>query len=93
MLGLLTFTEIPEANKPILYIMVGSLGTAWATVMAFYFGTTKSSAEHSAALNDQMSKITDFAVSPGAVTAPDAPQTVINNNSPASVDNNLYKGS
>lgn len=96
MLGLLTFAEIPESNKPVLYIMVGSLGTAWATVMAFYFGTTKSSAEHSATLNDQMSKITDFAVSPGSVTTPDTPQpapTVINNNSPTSVDNNLYKGS
>lgn len=76
MLALLTFTEIPEANKPILYIMVGSLGTAWATVMAFYFGTTKQSAEHSAVLNNQMAKITDFAVSPGSVTTPDATTTV-----------------
>jgi hypothetical protein len=69
--------------------------------MAFYYGTTQSSAVHSANLNDQMAKITDFAVSPGSVTSgSDGSQNVtvqstpavnVTNNAPA--DPSLYKGS
>ena len=42
-LGLLVFHGKPEQGGDALMIMVGSLGGAWSTVMAFYFGTTSGS--------------------------------------------------
>lgn len=42
-LGLLVFHGKPEQGGDALMIMVGSLGGAWSTVMAFYFGTTSNS--------------------------------------------------
>ena len=41
----LMFVQVPEPNKPIVYMMIGSLGTAWIGAMQYYHGTTKSSGE------------------------------------------------
>ena len=44
--GLLTsllFLSIPDANKAIIYTMVGVLGTAWIGATGYYFGTTAGS--------------------------------------------------
>lgn len=35
--------DVPAANKDMLNIMLGSLGTAWITCVAFYFGSSSSS--------------------------------------------------
>jgi len=35
----------PETNKDILIYMLGSLNSAWVGIMAYYFGTTRSSKE------------------------------------------------
>ena len=43
LLGLLVWKAIPESNSELLYILVGSLGTMVATIIAFYFGSSKSS--------------------------------------------------
>lgn len=43
-LGGLYFVEIPEANKSTIYLMLGSLGTVWIAAMAYYHGTSRSSA-------------------------------------------------
>jgi len=37
------FHVIPEANKAVLYTMVGSLGAAWLGCVNYYYGTTKGS--------------------------------------------------
>ena len=39
----LMFGSIPLANKDILFIMFGTMGTAWAGVLAYYFSTTAGS--------------------------------------------------
>ena len=44
------FHQIPEANKAIVYSMIGSLGTAWIGVVSYFYG-----ASHSA--KDAMSMI------------------------------------
>lgn len=45
--GLLWFLlrrEIPQGSKDVLNVMLGSLGSAWLSVVAYYFGTTAGSA-------------------------------------------------
>ena len=45
--GLLSYMlkyNIPEANKPILFAMVGSLGSAWTGCCAFFYGASKGDA-------------------------------------------------
>jgi hypothetical protein len=44
----LIFCNIPESNKAIFYSLVGSLGTAWAASIHFWFGDTTSSADKTA---------------------------------------------
>jgi hypothetical protein len=39
----LMFVSIPADSKAILYVLTGSLGTAWTGVTAYYFGSTKGS--------------------------------------------------
>jgi hypothetical protein len=41
----LMFIEVPEANKAIVFMMLGSIATAWAASMSYYHGTSKSSQE------------------------------------------------
>lgn len=44
LLAALMFVDIPATSKEVLYVMVGTLGTAWTGVFAYYFGSTKGSA-------------------------------------------------
>ena len=37
---LLVINFLPEANQSILNIMVGSLGTAWVSIVNYYFGSS-----------------------------------------------------
>jgi len=34
---------IPEANKPLIHVMLGSLGTAWISAMTYFFGSSTGS--------------------------------------------------
>lgn len=38
--GLMMFSEQAQEASEVLFILVGSLGTAWTNVMAYYFGST-----------------------------------------------------
>lgn len=42
-LGVFMFAEIPKASETVLNIMLGSLGTAWTSIIGFYFGSSRSS--------------------------------------------------
>jgi hypothetical protein len=41
----LMFGEIPAGTKEVLYIMLGTLGTAWTGVISYYYGSTHGSVE------------------------------------------------
>lgn len=47
--------DVPNANKDVLNIMLGSLGTAWITIVSYYFGSSSGSAEK----NEQIRNLTD----------------------------------
>ncbi|OAD17123.1 hypothetical protein [Achromobacter insolitus] len=40
MLSVMVFAAIPAASKEPLYILLGSLGTAWTSIISYYFGST-----------------------------------------------------
>lgn len=40
MLSVMAFAEIPPGSKEPLYILLGSLGTAWTAIISYYFGST-----------------------------------------------------
>lgn len=42
---LLMFGDIPTSSREVLYIMLGTLGTAWTGCISYYFGSTSSSSE------------------------------------------------
>jgi len=46
-LAALMFGTVPAGTKEVLYIMLGTLGTAWTGVISYYFGSTSGSAEKS----------------------------------------------
>ena len=45
LLGFMLKHDIPAANKDVLNIMLGSLGGAWVSIIAYYFGSSKGSAD------------------------------------------------
>lgn len=46
---MLTHT-VPNDSKDVLNIMLGALGTAWITVVAYFYGSSSGSAAKTAAL-------------------------------------------
>ena len=43
MILLLMFFEVPDANKSAVNILIGAIGGSFTTVIAYYFGSSKSS--------------------------------------------------
>lgn len=40
LLGLMTFRVLPDANKDVLNILLGSLGTGWTMILSYYYGAS-----------------------------------------------------
>lgn len=50
LLGWMMYKAPPEGSRDILNIMLGSLGTGWVTMLAYYFGSSAGSARKDAML-------------------------------------------
>lgn len=53
LLGALAWHEVPKDSQPIIFTMVGSLGTAWIGMINYYFGSSSGSAAKTAILAEQ----------------------------------------
>jgi|SRR6185312_11726190 len=51
--------NVPPANKDVLNIMLGSLGTAWITIVSYYFGSSSGSAEKTTQIKSLTEKLTN----------------------------------
>jgi len=56
LLWFLCHSTIPDSNQRIFDIMLGSLGTAWLSIVAYYFGSSAGSAEKTALLAKMQGK-------------------------------------
>ena len=54
LLYLLTGSEVPAANKDLLNLVVGALIGSFATVVGYFYGSSKSSAEKDATIQRQI---------------------------------------
>jgi hypothetical protein len=48
---LMLYWGVPDANKDLFNIMAGALVTSFTTVVGFYYGSSKSSAEKTATID------------------------------------------
>lgn len=53
LLGLLIYITIPEPNKDLLNIAIGSLIAAFATVVGYFYGSSKGSSDKTELLNQK----------------------------------------
>lgn len=56
LIGALLYVNIPEANKPVLYALVGTLGTAWTMGIGYFYGTSKGSGAKTDGILDALAK-------------------------------------
>lgn len=56
MLGYMLKYTVPTANERIMDILLGSLGTAWITIIGFFFGSSRSSENKSDQIHKMINK-------------------------------------
>jgi len=60
----LVFASVPEQNKDLLNLVVGALIGSFATIVGYFFGSSKGSAEKTQAINKQIEEIKDLVTPP-----------------------------
>lgn len=54
MLGVLIFKEIPEANKELIYVVVGALVATLSSIISYFFGSSKGSTEKNEVIKEKL---------------------------------------
>ena len=52
-LGIIIFVPVPKGTQPLLYILLGVLGTNCTNIYGFYFGSSQGSQDKTAMMNNQ----------------------------------------
>ena len=52
-IAILIYVELPTANKDMLYMVIGALISAFTTVISFFFGSSKGSADKTELMNKE----------------------------------------
>lgn len=54
--GILIFVRMPEGQSNIVYMLLGTLGTGFITVLSYFFGSSKGSADKTTLLSEKGSE-------------------------------------
>lgn len=58
LLYIIAFKAIPESSKDVLYVMTGTLGTAWVAIVNYYYGSSQGSTSKDDILSQHLSALT-----------------------------------
>lgn len=58
-MAILSFHEVPEGSREVIFVLVGSLGAGWTGIVGYYYGSSSGSAKKSEIMAKSTEKLED----------------------------------